>query len=87
LSLGGVAEWTLGAFKTDAKWAGQLEKRGWTKDQITEAINKGEQFIAENQVNKGNLATRYVHPETGQSVVMDNATKEVIHVGGPGFKY
>jgi hypothetical protein len=81
------ADWTLGRFKSEAKWAGQLEKRGWTKDQITEALNKGERFPAENLVNKGNPATRYVHPETGQSVVIDNITKEVIHVGGPGFRY
>lgn len=82
-----TVEWTLGPFKSKAKWAGQLKKRGWTTDQITEAINKGERFPAENLVNKGNPATRYVHPETGQSVVVDSVTKEVIHVGGSGFKY
>jgi len=81
------AEWTLGKFKSETKWASQLEKRGWSKDQITEAINKGESFPAENLVNQGNQATRYVHPQTGQSVVIDNVTNEVIHVGGPGFKY
>jgi hypothetical protein len=42
-----------------------------------------------NAVNKatGAQATRYVHPTTGQSVVVDDVTGEVIHVGGPGFKY
>jgi hypothetical protein len=35
----------------------------------------------------GNPAIRYVDPETGQSVVVDTVTDEVIHVGGPGFKY
>ena len=80
-------QWKLGGFKSDAKWSNQLEKRGWTKDQISEAIAKGEKFPADNLVNKDNLATRYVHPETGSSVVVDNVTKEVIHVGGPGFKY
>jgi hypothetical protein len=40
-------------------------------------------------INKatGNSAIRYVHPETGQSVVVDTVTNEVIHVGGPGFRY
>lgn len=38
-------------------------------------------------VNKGNAATRYLHPETGRSVVIDDVTKEVIHVGAEGFKY
>ena len=64
-----------------------MAKRAWTPDQITEAMQRGSQFPAENLVNKGNAATRYVHPETGRSVVIDDVTKEVIHVGGDGFKY
>jgi hypothetical protein len=79
--------WVFGTFKSEAKWAGQLAKRGWTNGQITEAIKSGSRFPGENLVNKGNPATRYVHPETGQSVVIDNSTNEVLHVGGPGFKY
>ena len=43
--------------------------------------------ITENKINPENGATRYVHPETGKSVVTDDATKEVIHVGGSSFKY
>ena len=81
------AGWALGAFKSEAKWAGQLEKRGWTTDQISEAIATNKSFPAENLVNKGNPAERFVHPSSGQSVVIDTVTKEVIHVGGPGFKY
>ena len=38
-------------------------------------------------VNKANGATRYVHPTTGQSVVIDDVTKEFLHVGGKEFKY
>jgi len=83
----GGAQWKLGEFKSAQKWQNQLEQRGWTPDQITEALQRGERFPAENLVNKGNAATRHVHPETGQSVVIDDVTKEVIHVGGPGFKY
>jgi hypothetical protein len=64
-----------------------MSSRGWTSDQITEAIASGDQFPATNLVNPGNPATRYVHPTTGRSVVVDNATAEVIHVGGDGFKY
>jgi hypothetical protein len=79
--------WTLGSTKSAAKWGSQMEKRGWTSGQITEAIESGERFAAENLVNKGNAATRYVHPTTGRSVVVDNATSEVIHVGGDGFRY
>jgi hypothetical protein len=64
-----------------------MAKRGWTPDQITEAIQKGESFHAENLVNKGNTATRYVHPQTGRSVVLDNITREVLQVGGDGFLF
>jgi hypothetical protein len=34
-----------------------------------------------------NGATRYVNPTTGRSVVIDNVTQEVLHVGGDGFLY
>ncbi len=79
--------WKLGGFKSAAKWESQMAKRGWTLQQIDEAVASGERFSAENLVNKGNTATRYVHPETGRSVVLDDVTNEVIHVGGDGFKY
>jgi hypothetical protein len=49
-------------------------------------MQDGKQVRAINKAN-GNPATRYIHPETGQSVVVDDVTGEVIHVGGPGFKY
>jgi hypothetical protein len=38
---------------------------------FTEAVTKGKSFSAVNMVNKANAATRYVHPRTGQSVVID----------------
>jgi RHS repeat-associated protein len=79
--------WNLGSGKTAAKWSGQMAKRGWTGEAITEALQKGERFDAENLVNKGNPAGRYVHPTTGRSVVIDEKTREVIHIGGDGFKY
>ncbi len=61
----------------------QMKKRGWTKNQITEALNtKG---IA--TMGKNGPATRFVHPKTGKSVVVDNKTGEIFHVGGKGFKY
>ena len=47
----------------------------------------GQCFPAVNKVNPGNSATRYVHPTTGRSVVVDDVTHEVIHVGGDGFLY
>lgn len=80
-------EWTFGGGKSEQKWANRMESRGWTEDQITEAIKLGKQYKAPNNVTPGNTATRYVHPQTGRSVVIDDITKEVIHIGGDGFKY
>lgn len=81
------ADWTLGTNHSAQQWANKMGQRGWTSEQISEAIEGGEQHAAVNNVNKGNPATRYVHPKTGRSVVQDNVTKEVIHVGGDGYKY
>ena len=79
--------WRPGSQKGAAKLERQMAKRGWTPDQITEAMQGRQTFPATNLVNNGNSATRYVHPTTGRSVVIDDVTKEVIHVGGDGFKY
>ena len=79
--------WVYGSFKSEAKWLSQLANRGWTPEQITEAIKQGKSFDAVNMVNKANTAVRYVHPITGQSVVIDKVTNELLHVGAPGFKY
>jgi len=68
------------------KIAMQMGPRGWTEDGIAEAIKSGQRIPAINKAT-GNAAVRYVHPQTGQSVVVDTVTNEVIHVGGPGFKY
>jgi len=77
----------MGKNKSEAKWAKQMAQRGWTKEQIKQAIANGDRYSATNNVNPGNGATRYVNPDTGQSVVVDNTTGEVLHVGGPGFRY
>ncbi|MGQ0614114.1 MAG: colicin E5-related ribonuclease [Planctomycetaceae bacterium] len=64
-----------------------MKERGWTSQQIDEAVSRGKALTAENNLNPGNSATRYVHPDTGRSVVIDDVTKEVLHVGGDGFRY
>lgn len=71
-----------------AKIERQMQTRGWTPDLIDEAVTSGSKFPAVNKLGGANTpATRYVSPTTGQSVVIDNATGEIIQVGGPGFKY
>ncbi|MBX3329142.1 MAG: hypothetical protein KF722_01980 [Nitrospira sp.] len=74
------------SLKISPKIAKQMGPRGWTPKAIKEAVKSGRQVPAINKAT-GNPATRYVNPTTGQSVVIDNVTREVIHVGGPGFKY
>jgi hypothetical protein len=60
-----------------------VRKRGWTDQSILEALRTA--GIA--TMGKNGPATRYTHPVTGKSVVVDNATGEVFHVGGEGFVY
>lgn len=83
----GQSNWTFGSNHTAQQWQDRMTQRGWTPDQITEAIQNGQRYAATNNVNPGNAATRYVHPTTGRSVVVDNVTREVIHVGADGFLY
>ena len=80
-------KWEYGSFKSTTKWTSQMNKRGWTESQITEAINMGKKYKDINNVNKGHKASRYVHPKTGRSVVIDDITHELLQVGGNGFKW
>ena len=86
-NLGGSFRWKFGGGKSSTKWTNQMSKRGWTTNQIDEAISTGTQYPAANNLRPGNGATRFVHPGTGRSVVRDNVTHEIIHIGGDGFKY
>jgi hypothetical protein len=83
----GAPRWKLGSKHSAQQWQNKMRQRGWTPDQITEAVESGQKHPATNLVNPGNSATRYIHPVTGRSIVVDDATEEVIHVGGDGFIY
>lgn len=72
--------------KDQAKLERQMKKRGWTHEQVEEAVVLGKKFPAKN-LQTGGSATRYVHPSTGRSVIIDNKTRGIIQVGGDGFKY
>ena len=82
LGKAGKLAWQLGKHKTAKRWLNQMRKRGWTNAQIDEAIASGQRFPAPNNINKGNTASRYVHPTTGKSVVVDDVTGDIIQVGG-----
>lgn len=83
----GSISYSFGAYKSSGKWISQMASRGWTGNTIQEALTIGKKYPAINKVNPANNATRFVHPATGQSVVVDDITNEIIHLGGPGFKY
>lgn len=65
-----------------------MARRGWTPQMVDDSLTTGQSFPAVNKLGGANTpATRYVDPATGQSIVVDNATGEIVHVGGPGFLY
>lgn len=72
--------------KAPDKLLRQMAQRGWSTTLIDEARRGGRSFRATNK-ETGAPATRYVHPETGRSVVIEDGTGDVIHVGGDGFIY
>lgn len=67
-------------------WNNQMNDRGWTLQEITDAITTGKSFPVPNMVNPGNPAMRYEHPTTGKSVVLDTVTREVLQVRGRYFR-
>ena len=71
-------------YSNEDKIKGQMKKRGWTEEQIKEAIKSGK--ATPTQGKKG-PATRYQHPETGKEVTVDNTSGEVFQVGDDGFNY
>jgi RHS repeat-associated protein len=82
----GEAEIGAEGISISAKIARQMETRGWTEESIQEAMDSGKQVRAVNKAT-GNPATRYINPTTGQSVVVDDVTGEVVHVGRQGMQY
>ncbi len=62
----------------------QMLSRGWTKQEILDTIQSGKAYDVINKAT-GGPATEYVNPATGKFVVVDNTTKQVLQVSGPGF--
>jgi hypothetical protein len=70
-------------FSDEGKLRKQMQKRGWTDEQIREALAT----TPLPATGKRGPALRYVHPVTRKSLVVDGATGEFFHVGGEGFLY
>ncbi len=79
--------WWFGGNHSPEQWKKKMLQRGWTEEQITEAIASGAAHPAVNLVTPVNGATRFVHPSMGRSVVRDDVTREIIHIGGDGYAY
>ena len=60
-----------------------MKARGWTDEMIVEAL----QTTGIPTTGKLGPALRYIHPVSGKSVVVDQASGEIFHVGGEGFLY
>ena len=71
----------------DAHTALSMSKRGWTAQEVREAYEWDVSYPASDITSGNTPATRFVHPTTGKSVVINNATGRIIHVGGTGFQY
>ena len=83
----GCGDWKFGEHHSPAEWEKYIRKRGWTPDQINEAIGNGESFPTINNVHPENTATLYIYPDTGRSVVVDDMLNIILHLGGDGFLY
>ena len=70
--------------KASGKLGRRMRHRGWTQAQVAESVAGGAAYPATN-LETGGGAKRYVRPITDRSVVIDDASGEVIHVGGDGF--
>jgi RHS repeat-associated protein len=67
----------------------RMASRGWTKQAVVDTIKEAQQAgTTYSAVNKatGGAATEYVNQSTGRFVVVDNTTKQIIQVSGPGFR-
>jgi RHS repeat-associated protein len=67
-----------------AKIVKQMGTRGWTAQEITETVENGTAHAVTNKAT-GGAATEYINPANGKFVVVDNSTKQVLQVSGPGF--
>ena len=70
-------------FANELKLRRQMRKRGWTEDQIREALAT----TSIPAVGKLGPALRYEHPTTRKSVIIDAATGEIFHLGKEGYLY
>ena len=75
-------EWRMADYKSQKRWANQLEKGNWPPEKITATIKYGKRYPARNEtVSPSRSATRYQIGE--EFLVVDDTTKEIIQVSRP----
>ncbi len=65
-------------FSNEQKLRKQMRKRGWTEQTIREALRT----TGIPSRGKQHRASRYVHPVSGKSILVDDVTGEIFHLGG-----
>lgn len=75
-------DWSMGCLTPE-----YMKKRGWTEQEITEAITSGPQVPTMFFGDSEHDALRYMHPETGKSLAVDDVTRELIHLGLDDYIY
>tara|TARA_R100000750_G_scaffold43554_3_gene29067 strand:- start:11099 stop:11305 length:207 start_codon:yes stop_codon:yes gene_type:complete len=62
---------------------------GFGKDEMCsyKHTHNGAVHTGTNYLNPGNPMSIVTNPSTDKSLIIDNVTKEVIQLGGKGFKY
>jgi hypothetical protein len=70
-------------------WSNYMNKRGWNFDDIQQTLLKGKwnPHSGTNYINYGNSMSIVTNPKTGKSLIIDNITKEIIHLGEKGYVY
>lgn len=69
-------------------WDSYMKKRKRTEETIRDTIEDGKRHShsGDNYLNPGNSMKR-IESQSGKSLVIDDVTKEIIMLGGEGFKY
>jgi RHS repeat-associated protein len=78
-----VAEVAVDVDNLSNKIVRQMVTRGWNKQEIIDTVRNGKACDVVNKAT-GGAATEYVS-SSGKFVVVDNSTRQVIQVSGPGF--
>jgi RHS repeat-associated protein len=71
-------------------WGTYMTKQGWSFAQVEQTLLKGNwQSWTKNQnwLNPGNSMSIVTNPQTGQSLIIDNVTKEIIQLGKAGHAF